>query len=267
MIGNKIVELDRVDSTNIYVNTILDRENPEEGTVFWAREQFAGKGQQGNKWESESGKNLTFTILLKPVFLAATRQFMLNKAIALGALDFVIAFLTNPFTRERDQNSRKDVPAVTIKWPNDIYVGDQKIGGILIEHKIMGKTISATLAGIGLNINQTRFAPEIPNPVSLIHFLRREVELTGALNAVCRSIDRRYQTLQDACFASLSSEFNQHLLGYEQWRNYLCDGVVFEGKIAGVDDPGRLIIESRDGILHHFGHKEVEYMINDEMIK
>ncbi|MCX6277765.1 MAG: biotin--[acetyl-CoA-carboxylase] ligase [Bacteroidetes bacterium] len=262
MIGNKIIELDRVDSTNIYVNTILDLENPEEGTVCLAREQFAGRGQQGNKWESESGKNLTFTVLLKPVFLAASQQFMLNKAIALGALDFVIAYLSNQFTGERDQDSRKYIPPATIKWPNDIYIGNQKIGGILIEHKIMGQTISVSLAGIGLNINQTRFAPDIPNPVSLIHFLRREVELTGALNAVCRSIDRRYASLKERDFVSLNSEFNQQLLGYEQWRYYLRDGAVFEGKIAGVDDPGRLIIESRDGILHHFGHKEVEYLLN-----
>ena len=261
MIGNKIIQLDRVDSTNIYAGTILDREDHEEGTVFRAIEQFAGKGQQDHKWESESGKNLTFTVLLKPVFLTASRQFMLNKAIALGVVDFVNDSLLKSSFCQKDHNSQNSLPVVTIKWPNDIYAGDKKIGGILIEHRIMGQTISATLAGIGININQTRFDPEIPNPVSMIHLIHNEMVLADALSSVCQSLDHRYETLKEFGSECLDKSFNQHLLGLGQWRNYSRQGFVFEGKIIGVDDIGRLKVENRDGKCLHFDHKEVEYIL------
>jgi BirA family biotin operon repressor/biotin-[acetyl-CoA-carboxylase] ligase len=261
MIGKKIIELDRVDSTNAYANRLPGQIDQEEGTVYWAYEQFAGKGQQGNKWESEAGKNLTFTVLIKPKFLRADQQFQLNKVIALGVLDFVESTLSRPAISQNELNSSSHLPCISIKWPNDIYCVAKKIGGILIEHKIMGQSIDTTLAGIGLNVNQTRFAPDIPNPVSMIHILGYELLLKDVLDSVCQYLDQRYQTLKEFGSGSLDESFNQHLLGFERWRNYSREGNLFEGKVCGVDNLGRLIIEQRDGKCHHFSHKEVEYVL------
>ena len=261
MIGKKIIELDRVDSTNLYANGMPGQMDLEDGTVFWAHEQYAGKGQQGNRWESEAGKNLTFTVLLKPKFLPPERQFQLNKAIALGVLDFVESTLSGMASSRNGSDKFDQLPAVTIKWPNDIYAGKSKIGGILIEHKIMGQSIGSTLAGIGININQTRFSPDLPNPVSMIHFLGHKIVLKEALKAVCQSLDQRFRILKDAGSDNLDESYNKHLLGFEQWRNYSRNGSVFEGKIVGVDGLGRLMVEQREGKCGHFCHKEVEYIL------
>ena len=254
MIGNKIIELNRVDSTNTYANLIIAENDFDDGVVIWTQEQFAGRGQHDHHWTSEAGKNLTCTVCLKPDFLAPDRQFQLNKAISLGVLDFIRHFLNHPSL---------GFPAVvcSIKWPNDIYVGDQKIGGILIEHKIMGSILTTSIAGIGVNVNQTRFAPDIPNPVSLIHILRHEILLKDALQSLCGYLDTRYVQLKQSDRKNLDLEFDQHLLGFNQWRKFSKDGVQMEGKINGVDNYGRLKIETPNNEILFFSHKEIEYVL------
>jgi biotin-(acetyl-CoA carboxylase) ligase len=314
MIGTTIFELDRVDSTNAYANQVLAKGDLEEGTVIWAHEQFAGRGQQNHQWISEAGKNLTFTVVLKPIFLKPDQQFLLNKAISLGILDFIRNSLNqralpkskpdpntmNPIvdkynslnggpipdinrsdTAENDSipgthnafsasenlydehnspfSAYDKLPKTTIKWPNDIYLGNHKIGGILIEHKIMGASIEHTLAGIGLNINQTRFSSEIPNPVSLIHLLHNEIALKESLLAVCRYLDLRFMTLLQNNTEILDHDYNHALMGFNEWRNFTRDGAGMEGKICGVDDLGRLLIETRRGEIQQFSHGEIEW--------
>jgi len=253
MIGKTILELDRVDSTNAYANQVFTTSEFEDGTVIWPHEQFAGRGQHDHTWISEAGKNLTITVCLIPGFLAPDRQFQLNKTISLGILEFICSF-PNPA-------SRIPHPASHIKWPNDIYVGDQKIGGILIENKIMGSFLETSFVGIGLNINQTRFAPDIPNPVSLIHILRHETVLKDALKSLCGFLDKRYMDLRQTDQTDLDREFDQNLLGYYQWRKFLCDGNQIEGKIKGVDHSGRLLVEIPSGEVRCFNHKEIEYLL------
>jgi BirA family biotin operon repressor/biotin-[acetyl-CoA-carboxylase] ligase len=254
MIGQKIIELNRVDSTNAYANLVVAEHDFDDGVVIWAHEQFAGRGQHDHQWSSEAGKNLTCTVCLKPHFLAPDRQFQLNKAISLGVLDFVRHFLNHSSLGTRDSSC-------SVKWPNDIYVGDKKIGGILIEHKIMGSVLGTSIAGIGVNINQTRFAPDIPNPVSLIHVLRHETLLKDALQYLCAYLNTRYARLQQPDLNNLDLEFNQNLLGYNQWRNFSSNGILLEGRITGVDDIGRLQIETRNGAITSYNHKEIEYVI------
>ncbi|MEI7500346.1 MAG: biotin--[acetyl-CoA-carboxylase] ligase [Bacteroidota bacterium] len=258
MIGKTIFELDRVGSTNDYANQVLSKGELDEGTVIWAHEQFAGRGQQNHKWVSKAGKNLTFTVILKPIFLAPDQQFLLNKAVSLGVLDFIRNSLyMNTFPLSNPGGS---IPfhAANIKWPNDIYLGSQKIGGILIEHKIMGSSLESSLAGIGVNINQTRFSSKIPNPVSLIHVLRNEMALKEALLSVCKCLDLRYITLVHDGHESLDQDYNKSLLGFDQWSNFKRDGVSLEGKIGGVDNLGRLLVETRSGEMLSFNHGEIE---------
>jgi len=244
MIGKTIIELDRVDSTNEYAAGLLQDEHPEEGLVIWAHEQVAGKGQNESRWESEPGKNLTFSVILHPVFLAPDRQFMLNKSVSLGVLDFVTAL----------------IPGATIKWPNDIYIGTRKVAGILIRNMVAGTIIESSVVGIGININQVRFAHEIPNPVSLTQILQREMTLKEALATVCGFLDCRYLQLKNGDHGKINQDYQQCLMGSGEWRMFKKNEEEFEGRIEGVDHFGRLLIVTREGNRLSFDHKEIEYL-------
>lgn len=253
MIGAKLIELHAVDSTNDYAAKAFSRNEFVDGTVIWAHEQSNGRGQQGNTWSSEPGKNLTITVCLKPRFLPPGGQFLLNKAIALGVLDFIRTCLHGA--------SRIAHPASLIKWPNDLYFGNRKIGGILIENQIMGPVFETSFAGIGININQAHFPPGLPNPVSLIQILHRVTGLKEALLTLCGHLDRRYHELENNSPAGIGQEYNQCLLGFDQWRLFHQDGAEMEGKINGVDDSGRLLVETRNNEILCCSHGEIEYVI------
>ncbi len=253
MIGSKVIELVAIGSTNTYAGELFANNDFEDGTIIWAHEQFAGRGQHDHTWNSETGKNLTLTVCLKPRFLAPEKQFQLNKAIALGLLDF-IQYYTILLPRVMRHESH-------IKWPNDIYLGDRKIGGILIDNRIMGAKFETSFVGIGFNINQTRFAPDIPNPVSLIQILGRETLLRDALVLLCSFLDNRYEAIKQMHFTGIDQEFGQSLLGFDQWRYFLLDNAPLEGKIRGVDPSGRLMLENRNGETLFFGHGEIEFIL------
>lgn len=144
----RIEWLDECVSTNTQVT-----EYPlsEEGVIVAARCQTGGRGQKGNSWEAQPGKNLTFSAMWKPRGIAAREQFSISEAVALAVVDFL---------EDAGINAK-------VKWPNDIYVDDRKICGILIEHSVMGTEISRTIAGVGINVNQREFLSGAPNPVSM----------------------------------------------------------------------------------------------------
>jgi len=246
MIGKSIIELESVDSTNTYADNMLQKSDLEEGTVIWAFEQFAGRGLNENRWESEPGKNLTFSVILHPGFLSPEKQFQLNKAISLGVFDFM----------------NNLIPDLAIKWPNDIYVGTRKIAGILIENRIIGTRIKNSIAGIGININQTSFTHEIPNPVSLSQVLRYEIDLKEALNNLCKFMDSRYFQLRSGDHIIIDHDYHHCLLGRDEWRLFTKRGKNFEGKIEGVDDYGHLLITDRKGTGLSFNFKEVEFQFD-----
>lgn len=249
MIGSTIIELASIGSTNSYASELFAGGNFDDGTVVWAHEQFAGRGQHDHVWSSESGKNLTFTVCLKPGFLPPEQQFQLNKAVTLGILDFLNEAISSP-SRATRHTSR-------IKWPNDLYIDDKKIGGILIENRIMGTKLAASFVGIGLNINQVHFPPDVPAPVSLIHMLAHEVDLKDALNRLCGLLDNRYQALFRGEVQPLDLAYVQNLKGVEEWRNYVIGGCQQEGKIKGVDSSGCLLVEDRGGRVTAYGHGEI----------
>jgi BirA family biotin operon repressor/biotin-[acetyl-CoA-carboxylase] ligase len=249
MIGHPLIELETVGSTNTYAGELFAQGDFADGTVVWAHEQYAGRGQHDHIWSSEPGKNLTFTVCLKPRFLAPEHQFQLNKAITLGILDFLTSVTHHASLVTRH--------ASRIKWPNDIYLGDRKIGGILIENRIMGSELAVSFVGIGLNINQTRFAPDLPNPVSLIHVLSHEIDLKEAMNGLCGFLEQRFQAIQQGEAQALGQEFDRNLLGYEEWRTYSVAGGFLEGRIKGVDPSGCLLVEDRNGGITAYGHGEI----------
>ncbi|HEY2347381.1 MAG TPA: biotin--[acetyl-CoA-carboxylase] ligase [Puia sp.] len=149
---NQLIELESVDSTNNYAMARIHEGMASDGMVWIARHQSAGKGQRGKKWISEPGQNLMMSLVIEPFPLILTQQFLLSAAVALAILDLMKRFY--------DKNWK-------IKWPNDIYWNDRKAGGLLVESIIIGQSWRWAVAGIGLNLNQTAFPGNIPNPVSL----------------------------------------------------------------------------------------------------
>lgn len=149
------------------------------GDVVIAERQEAGRGQRGNSWSSTPGENLTFSVVLRPDFLPAERQFRISKAVALAVADTIAEAGLRP----------------AIKWPNDIYIGDRKVTGILIENDLMGPYLSRSVIGIGLNVNQTRFDPALPNPTSLAAEAGHPFDRAEVFISFYRHLAERYRTL------------------------------------------------------------------------
>ena len=246
-VGQNIVTLKRVDSTNNFLKNELSKSTPLlEGTVIMADEQFAGRGQTNNTWVSEPGKNLTFSLLLLPRFLNPENQFLLNKSISIGINDVL--------TRIIGENLK-------IKWPNDIYFNDNKLGGILIENILRGNIINSSIIGIGLNINQTEFPADIKNVTSLKQILHRDYDLTELLAELCSSIEYRYLQLRAGKLDAIDSEYLNNLYKLEQIHTFRMGDQEIEGLITGIDKNGLLEI-SIDGKLRKYNFKEIAFIHN-----
>lgn len=243
MIGSTIIQLDSVDSTNNYAAKELLTKSLNEGTVFVAACQQAGRGTGVASWESATGLNLTFSVVLYPKQVPISRQFFISKAISLGVADFLSHY----------------VKGVSIKWPNDIYVGDKKIAGILIETAITGGKFSRAIVGIGLNINQEVFVSDAPNPVSLKNLTGESYDLTVLLKDLCENLDKRYSSLVRGGFASIHSDYQELLYKRGLWARYSADEEEFDGMILEVEPDGRLLIETREGEVKRFLFKEVVF--------
>jgi BirA family transcriptional regulator, biotin operon repressor / biotin---[acetyl-CoA-carboxylase] ligase len=179
IIGSNILFINNLPSTNTYAASLLRDNELAEGTVIYTNHQSSGRGQGGNKWESEDGKNLLISIVLFPSMIIPAEQFHLSMAISLGICDFLDRYTSS----------------VSIKWPNDIYVNNDKIAGILIENSIMGNLIEHTIAGIGINLNQKKFLSDAPNPVSLSNLTGKEYDLSECLIKLVSDLDKRYKSL------------------------------------------------------------------------
>jgi BirA family transcriptional regulator, biotin operon repressor / biotin---[acetyl-CoA-carboxylase] ligase len=244
--SDRIIEMDCVDSTNNYATSALKDPISAEGKIIWSHEQTDGKGQGENKWISEPGKNLTISMILYPRFLPVESQFLLNKSVSLAVLDFVHTLLP--------------AGAFKIKWPNDIYSGNLKLGGILIHNTISGSFFDASIIGIGVNINQTRFDPALPNPVSIRQLQSVDTDIGFALRVLIGKLDQRYDQLKKGYYSLLDVEYRKHLLGIDEERNFT-DGIVsFNGFIRDVDIFGHLIIETTDNRKLIFSHKEIDML-------
>ena len=247
-IGKNVLKLNKVNSTNTYLKDVLSKSAPlKEGTVIMAEEQFAGRGQINNTWVSEPGKNLTFSILLTPHFLPINNQFDLNKTICLAINDVLTRYI-------RDK--------AKIKWPNDIYAGSQKLGGILIENILQGNQIKYAIIGIGLNVNQVDFPSTIINVTSLKQILHTDYDLQILLDEICQAIEVRYLQLQSIHASELASDYLSKLYLLNSWGEFRINGIKQSGRIYGVSPEGYLKIELSSGF-KEFGLKEIEFIAAD----
>jgi BirA family transcriptional regulator, biotin operon repressor / biotin---[acetyl-CoA-carboxylase] ligase len=244
-LGNTLIELASVDSTNDYAKDLLRNERPAEGTIVFAHDQLIGRGQAGNSWSAEKGKNLTLSIILYPKFLEAEKQFFLNMAVSLGGKDFCETVLDEE---------------IKIKWPNDIYNRDNKLAGILIENTINSNKLASSVIGIGININQKEFGKKIPNATSFSLISGHEYQLQSLIEQLASFIEKYYLQLRQMHFNFLDKAYMEALYRYQQTYEFRKGAQHFKGEINGVTKEGKLIIHSK-GKEQRFGFKEVEFVI------
>jgi BirA family biotin operon repressor/biotin-[acetyl-CoA-carboxylase] ligase len=226
----------------------MAKTNPKDGSVILADEQYAGRGQAGSSWEAEPLHNLTFSIIYQTDFLPAASQFYLNMAVSLGLCKAVEACLLPV-----EPGSRK----VCIKWPNDIYVKNLKIAGILIENTIQGMQLSQSVIGIGFNVNQEHF-PENIHATSLKLKTGAGSDRLEVLKRVLENIEYHYLQLKAGNWEVLKKEYLTKLYRSREWHFFTDQHGEFRGRIVDVNDHGKLLVETESGI-REFGMKEIEY--------
>ncbi len=244
-VGQNLLTLKEVDSTNSFLRNLLTNSKPlPEGTVIMAEHQYSGRGQQQNKCHSQAGKNLTFSILLKPTFLSAVNQFDLTRAISLGVFDTLRTLLGDN---------------LKIKWPNDIYYNDSKLGGMLIENVVQGSSINNSIIGIGLNVNQDDFPDGLTNATSVKQILHKDYDLRLLLSEICSNIEAYYLHLKAGRIDFIRNAYLNSLYWLNEPRRFKAGGEVFEGIIEGVADNGLLQIK-KDGSTTGYDLKEIEFL-------
>ena len=241
----KVIRLEETDSTNNYLHNHAEELSDSEFTVAVTDFQVAGKGQRGNSWESSPGKNLLFSILCRPDFLAGNEQFYLSQIISLSIKDTMDKFMQN----------------CSIKWPNDIYWKEKKICGILIENDLLGKIISQSILGEGLNINQESFVSNAPNPVSLKQITGMEENTTSILSCILNSFESYYRKLQDGRFESIRKLYAKSLFRGEGLFPYKDKDGVFQARIEGVEPSGILVLKDEWGKFRRYAFKEVSIIL------
>ena len=234
-----------LDSTNQYALNLLSKSRPSEGTVISTYRQTHGRGQIGRKWEGEPDKNIAISLILYPSFLDVRQQFLLNQGMALAVADFLSEYAPK---------------AVKVKWPNDIYLEDKKVAGILIQNTVSGSRFQSSVVGVGVNVNQEIFPPVLPNPTSLKLKTGREYDLRTLISALCHYLEARYLQVKSGQVAQLKSDYLEQLYRRGQPTVFHpSGGPPFKGSIQGVDEAGKLLIEKENGERAAFDLQSIKY--------
>ncbi len=241
----KIIHLEEVDSTNSYI--MREASNLKAPVMVFAHTQTAGQGQRGNSWEAEPGKNLTFSIFYRPFQLPPMAQFAMSEAVALAVVDFLAAHGIE----------------AKVKWPNDIYVSDHKICGILIRHSIMGGFVSYSVIGVGINVNQKEFLSDAPNPVSMLQIIGEECDLPHMEKEIASIMEYRLELIRtEESRLVLHKEFMGKLWRGDGLFHPFIDAVTGENFMARIDAiamHGPISLRLADGSLRTYAFKEVAF--------
>jgi BirA family biotin operon repressor/biotin-[acetyl-CoA-carboxylase] ligase len=243
-IGKNAIRLETVGSTNLVAAEYIRTHQPADGTAILANFQTSGKGQAGANWESDAGQNLLVTYILYPNFIEPKDLFMLNKAIALGVYDYVKSVLG------------KDV---AVKWPNDIYFGDKKIGGILIENSVTFSEVNYSIVGIGININQQKFKSYIPEAVSVRTATGKKSNVEECFAGLSNCLEHRYLQLKAGGDSHINTDYKKALYRFGKYFSFRRKGIVFKARIADVLDDGKLVLEKENGKPETFRFKEIAF--------
>ena len=235
----KIVHIDETDSTNRWLQKYLATDERDDANmVVWAEYQTAGRGCGTNQWESERGKNLTFSILIHPKDLPATQQFHISMAISLAICEALEQYIGD----------------VSIKWPNDIYWRNGKIGGILIENTLKGSIIMDSIIGVGLNVNQRVFKSDAPNPVSMWQICEHETDREALLKEILEAFERILDS-------KIREQYLSKLYRRKGYHPYADKEGAFMAEIVTVEDDGHLVLHDDNGKERRYAFKEVQFII------
>ena len=239
---SRIIKLDATDSTNVYLKELVQSVSLADYTVVVAKKQLKGRGQMGSVWQSEEGKNLTFSMLKKFNILHAEQQFLLNIGVSLAICDVLQSL---------------SIPNIKVKWPNDIMSGSSKICGILIENVLKGQLVQFSIIGIGLNVNQTDFG-NLDKAASLRSITGNFYDLDELLHNILDSLYFHLDRLEEQKFDQLLSPYEKLLFRKDKPSTFTgADGDMFMGFIRGVSSEGKLVLELEDQIFKEFDLKEV----------
>jgi len=238
---NNIIYLTETDSTNRYLMALSDAGEAVSGTVAVADFQTAGRGQTGNSWESEPEKNLLFSILYCPAGLPANMPFAIAEITSLAVKYTLDSYLDD----------------ITIKWPNDIYYRNNKICGMLIENIISEGKISKSVAGIGININQTNFEGKAPNPVSMAQVAGHEFDRQEVLNLFLKLFATQCARLDSADYDGLHRDYLNSIRRKYGFHRYADSRGEFEAELHDIEPTGHIILRRPDGTPSRYAFKEV----------
>ena len=230
----KIIHIDETDSTNRW----LREQGGEEDIVVWTDFQTAGRGQGTNKWESEQGKNLLFSILLHPKDIPANKQFAISMQVSLAICEAL----------------GEQIGDLSIKWPNDIYWRNAKICGILIENRLQGSRIRDSIIGVGLNVNQRQFHSDAPNPVSLWQICEQDTDREQLLKDILKAFDRHQGK-------ELKAQYLSMLYRRKGFHTYADQNGAFMAEIVDVEEDGHLLLRDEEGTERRYAFKEVSFII------
>ena len=228
----KITHFKTLESTNAYLQNLLNEGVDIVDNIIVTDFQTSGKGQGKNIWQSEDGKNLLFSVALDMSFLKAENQFLLTQIVSVTMINVLKKYLPEE--------------SLFIKWPNDIYFNDKKIAGILIKNEIKGMMMGTSIIGIGLNVNQTSFDENLPNPISMKMITGNDFDLKLILNDICQQLRANSQQPTANSQQPTVNSYIKHLYRYKQWASYEHEGVVKEMMIIGYDQFGRLILKEKN---------------------
>ena len=239
----RIIHIDETDSTNRWMKE-LTQLHPSEETqhemVVVCDYQTAGRGCGTNSWEAEPGKNLLMSILMHPKKVSARTQFIITQIVSVALCRTLSHYISEP---------------IKIKWPNDIYVGDKKICGVLIENHLQGRRIKDCIIGIGLNVNQTEFKSDAPNPVSIAQLTGKETDREEVLNTLLDYLSKECEN------KNVHLDYLGRMYRRDGMYPFETEGTRFMARVVGVNDDGRLMLEDENGIAHLFRFKEVVFVI------
>ena len=242
--NRKIIRLQEVDSTNAYLRN-LKTEPTDEFTVVTAEFQTAGKGRGKNTWESNHGENLLFSVLSHPDTVPANRQFILSMAIALAVKDALHMYIGD----------------VEIKWPNDIYWHNHKLGGILIECSLSAGKVRDCIMGVGIDVNQRSFENLTKNPISIFQITNREIDRDELLNSILDDLEHYLSLIRQGRYDEIQVQYRDSLYRRHGYYPYYDGDGEFMARFVAIDPSGRLTLKDDDGMLRTYAFKEVKFVI------
>ncbi|MDU1904534.1 MAG: biotin--[acetyl-CoA-carboxylase] ligase [Dysgonomonas sp.] len=243
---HSFVHIQETDSTSQYIRKLVSERDTKKSFTVYADFQTSGRGQRGNSWESERGKNLLFSTVLFPKSLEASEQFLLSQIISLAIKDVL----------------DKETSDITIKWPNDIYWKNKKITGILIENDIMDGNIYQSILGVGININQEKFESDAPNPISLKQITGKEYDIKDILQRIINCLSSYHNLINSQeNITSIRKQYKESLFRKEGKHLFEDKNGQFYARIIDVEPSGLLVLETEKGDINKYAFKEVKYIL------